>query len=50
MLGIRDGTTNTLGMQIHVNVESWFAGGVVVSFTDEYGVEYRGALLKRTEK
>ena len=35
-------------MQICVDVETTFPGGLVVSCTDEYGVEYRGALLKRT--
>ena len=34
--------------EISVQVDSWFSAGVVVSFVDEYGVEYRGALLKRT--
>ena len=37
-------------MQICVNVETWFSGGLVVSFTDKYGAEYRGALLQRTEE
>lgn len=37
-------------MQIPVSVETVFTGGFVVSFTDEYGVEYRGALLKLTDK
>lgn len=36
--------------QICVRVESWFSAGVVVSFVDQYGVEYRGALLKRTNE
>jgi hypothetical protein len=35
-----------MGRDLFVSVESWFSGGVVVSFTDEFGVEYRGALLK----
>lgn len=36
--------------ELRVTVESWFPGGVVVSFIDEVGAEYRGALLKRTNE
>ena len=35
---------------MYVRVESWFTAGVVVSYTDQYGVEYRGALLKSTDE
>lgn len=43
-----EGQKLTVGGRVYVNVEAAFQEGVVVSFTDSGGVEYRGVLLQQS--